>query len=685
MDEKIVAVATLIALVVVGFFAYQYLGAPLAIISVSNVEIYPKTGSVDPKTGEWTGTFWVITGIVNAEESYSFYKFDKAQSQTGDNKIGDKTIVPTAVIEVTLTPGQPYYERALKRAPIKVTPKASEWEFLDRYWVRNGKNIVNPLVVDTWEFSELYWTVCAPFTITVKKTSGQNQFTKTATVIFKETVEATGAVKTKQIVNPYDSKEKLLLTVLGKLGTGYEIALDQVLILANKDYVFRFSDDLKRTITMDARSESYSNYWFGPERVTVGGEMEARPPYATWECNKYPGWDLYTTLITPRTPNTFTDDSYSTPRGQSLSNYLLTKGFSLIPKSQLDIWKQGYEITSDNKLRVYLPRASVSSVISLQISTELADSVVYQPFVGEFRITDVKWESGQAKPSISDKQLVYVTVKQIADITATGTIWTEVSPSGTQVSVTPKTDTITLGKDQTITKPFEVMNLGVSKETGIKITFKVTDSLGNLDDEKYAEATLIVGESTLVVYTTGESPPNSGAIFVNGVQKTRNYGNQYRESLPTGTYTVSFGDVAGFIAPKPQTVQLEKGETETVEGRYEPIGTKTVLKVAVIDYITKQAVSSIVVSVEAEGLSKQTAITGSDGIATFDLKTYVGSVKISTAGTLIYASAEQTVSVQLGENKTVIELQQWWQQYWWVILLIVAVVIIVVVIWWMKK
>jgi len=676
MDEKVAATIALIALIVVGFFAYQYLGAPLAIISVSKVEIYPKTGSVDPKTGEWTGTFWVITGIVNAEESYSFYKFDKAQSQTGDNKIGDKTIVPTAVIEVTLTPGQPYYERALKRTPIKVTPKASEWEFLDRYWIRSGKNIVNPLVVDTWEFSELYWNLYTPFTVTIKKTSGQNQFTKTVSV------NTIGGVETIQVVNPYDSKEKLLITNLGKLGTGYEIALDNILMLGNKDYVFRFSDDLKRTITMDARSESYSYYWFGPYRITMDTEIEARPPFIWVE---YPGWDLSTTLITPRTPNTFTDDPYSTPRGQSLSNYLLTKGFSLIPKSQLDIWKQGYEITSDNKLRVYLPRASVSSLITLQISTELADSVVYQPFVGEFRITDVKWESGETKPKISDKQLVYVTVKQIADITATGTIWTEVSPSGTQVSVTPKTDTITLGKDQTYTFRFEVMNLGVSKETGIKITFKVTDSLGNLDATASAEATLIVGEATLVVYTTGESPPNSGAIFVNGVQKTRNYGNQYRESLPTSTYTVSFGDVTGFITPKSQTVQLEKGETETVEGKYEPTGTKTVLKVSVIDHITKQAVSSIVVSVEAEGLSKQTEITGPDGIATFDLKTYVGSVKISTAGTLIYASAEQTVSVQLGENKTVIELQQWWQQYWWVIFAIVAVIVVVIIMWRLLK
>lgn len=649
--KAVLAVALVIVILIL---TYTKLYVPkLAIMSVSEVKIYPKTGSVDPATGEWSGTFWVITGLVNAEETYSFYKFDEAQSKTGDNKVGDKTIVPKATIEVTLTPGQPYYERALRRTPIKVTPRAADWELLEgKFWYRSGEKIVSPMVVDTWQFSELSWNLYTPFTVTVKKTAGQNQFTQTYT---DNTI---GGVKTFQVVNPYDSKEKLLVTNLGKLGTGYQIALDNVLIVANKDYIFRFSDDLKRTIEVDQRSDSYSYYWYGSQRYTVGTEVEARPPLASWECNNYPGWDLSYMLISPRKPDVFSDDLYSTPKGQSLMNYLLTKGFSLIPKTDIDIWKQGYEITSDNKLKVYLPRASVSSLITMQISTELADSVVYSPIIGEFRITDIKWESGQIKPKISDKQNLYVTVKQIADVTATGTVWTEVSPSTSQVTVTPKTDTITLSKDQTHTFKFEVKNLGVAAETGVKIKFKVTDTYGNVDDENVAECVLVPGEATLVVYTTGETPPNSGTIYVNGVLKTRNYGNQYRESVPVGEYKVSFGDVKGFVAPGPQTVNINVGETKTVVGEYKGAQGKTILSITVkgTDMFFQKPEEATLISdanvTVTYGTQKKAGKTNQNGMVEFDLGTYEGTVEIHVEQSIfsLYSPITEEKTVGTGGN-----------------------------------
>lgn len=74
-----------------------------------------------------------------------------------------------------------------------------------------------------------------------------------------------------------------------------------------------------------------------------------------------------------------------------------------------------------------------------------------------------------------------------------------------------------------------------------------------------------------------DTSPVKGEVFVDGV--SWGVAPQSR-SLNPGTYTVSFGDLAGYTKPPPQTAVVTEGQTTTVIGEYTPIspgqGTLTV-------------------------------------------------------------------------------------------------------------
>jgi len=98
-----------------------------------------------------------------------------------------------------------------------------------------------------------------------------------------------------------------------------------------------------------------------------------------------------------------------TPFGYSLVNYLANeRGHQLFTLDDFDEYNQGIEIVN-NKMRVYLPLSSFNNLVTVWISTELADAVVYQPVPAKGVITAIDWlGSGE----ISDKDIAKVTVKQ---------------------------------------------------------------------------------------------------------------------------------------------------------------------------------------------------------------------------------------------------------------------------------
>jgi hypothetical protein len=389
--------------------------APLA---VSNIYIEP-TGYEDPSTQEWRGSFWIVTAIANTEENFLFYSFNETETSLyGQNKIGDKTIVPTATIKITITPRQPYWEIPLKAKSYMVYPKTygAYFDYLNPWYKFNGPDKIHDVFVPQLNVDVLecdiddVWTLHTPFEIKVEKI-GQNSFTKTIQV---DTVGGTNIIS---IANPADNLEKLLIADLGKISTGYgQPSLTKILII-NKSIAFEKTDDLLKAIdytrAIDRKTltiltqENYAFYWFG------GGNYKSEGKYDVlfWPddgspahyCKKLGG--SYCSLVEdgdfpgscrvdtgfmnkdqhvyPIAADIINNNPSTNPPGLSLVNYLRTK---IAQPLNLDLWRNGWTITADNKLRIYMPTGAASSLITIKISSELADSVVYQPIVANGKV-----------------------------------------------------------------------------------------------------------------------------------------------------------------------------------------------------------------------------------------------------------------------------------------------------------
>ncbi len=137
---------------------------------------------------------------------------------------------------------------------------------------------------------------------------------------------------------------------------------------------------------------------------------------------------------------------------------------------------------------------------------------------------------------------------------------------------------------------------------------------------------------TLKVDTT----PVKGWVYVNGVS----WGTAPKtKELDVGTYTVSFGSVAGYIAPSDQTITLAAGETRTVVGTYTAIPQEeTTLSVG-----TTPIKGEVFVDGASWGLAPQTKSVepGTYTISFGDVEDYT-------------APANQVVTLAEGETKTVI-------------------------------
>ncbi|MBA7581398.1 hypothetical protein ES708_23301 [subsurface metagenome] len=84
---------------------------------------------------------------------------------------------------------------------------------------------------------------------------------------------------------------------------------------------------------------------------------------------------------------------------------------------------------------------------------------------------------------------------------------------------------------------------------------------GIIDDMQQKRVPLYVATGMLKVTTT----PVSGAIYVNGTYIGS--GSKSIE-LDVGNYTVSFGDVSGYVTPSSRTARIYEDQTTTITGVY---------------------------------------------------------------------------------------------------------------------
>jgi hypothetical protein len=137
---------------------------------------------------------------------------------------------------------------------------------------------------------------------------------------------------------------------------------------------------------------------------------------------------------------------------------------------------------------------------------------------------------------------------------------------------------------------------------------------------------------------------SSAQIFVDDVLKGT--GTVTVSGLTYGTHTISFGSVAGYVTPKPQTF-LNYGDDLTFSGKYVPVGVSTYRVTVFVDYYSVMLGRTI--PLEGETVKAYqgdvlvtSAITGSEGVAILVLP--AGTYKVSCT-TLSYGTQSATVTV----------------------------------------
>jgi hypothetical protein len=504
-----------------------------AIISISKVSIDP-TGYEDQSTHEWKGSFWVITATVDTTESYLLFNNSTA-GMFDLNSINNETIVPSSTLKITITPRQPYWEIPLTTQPYRVYPQTYGTHFntLTRNFPSKiSDNYVPELDLTVLEPINPYQcNLYTPFDIKIEKI-GNDSFTQTAHI------DSVGGTDTIVVSNPSDSAEKVMIQDLGKLYTGISTpSLDDMLII-NNSTAFKKSgviDAIKYGVDGTGRrlvDDCYAFYWFGGGNYTVndGGPCLVE----RWDDDHSPNHlyqkqvlgSIYTNCLVADdsfpgsyrgSDANFGLDEYAYPIAASIlqdnPNTNPSPGLSLVSylkqkfnSSFLDLnyLQQGWTITSGNKLRIYAPTASASSLITIKISSELVDSVVYQPIVGCGKCEQAYWDSSKtASCSIKDKDVAILRVKQYSPQSSKITITTSVLPS-IPVSVSPLMDSAIQDPGAVHDFQFEIRNLGTQTKQNGTITFTMKNDLGTVTDTQTLEFELLPTTSTTGIPFEGD-------------------------------------------------------------------------------------------------------------------------------------------------------------------------------------
>jgi len=558
------AVLVIVAVLLMQFYPLSL----LSVFSVSQITLQQQ-GYEDSATHEWKNSYWVIALVTDTFEHYKAvsYTFNNEEAQ-GANTIGEKTLVVNSEIKVTIIPEKPYYERSMQYVTYTVYPKT-----YGAYMNKVSTSIIGKLGEDTavpelkatvLQFTTESWKLYTPFTI---------QLYKNGVLKDEKSVNTLGGTETVTLTA--DSGETLRVQNLGKLGTGLGEPQIGDVIVFDTAHIFKVEGNVLGEIQYDKDTYSYSRYWFGggPYYYAVSGYGSG--PVVRWpdgspahywlwgginepmENSMFPG--VYRADATfdywmkPYAADVFNDKPQGTPipdskgpgtpLGYSLVNYLTNlRGHTLYTLSDFDEYNQGIEI-KDNKMRIYLPLSSVNNVVTVWISTELADAVVYQPVAAKGTITAISWlGSGE----ISDKDVAIVTVRQDGQDGGRITV-TASETTGYPMSVSPQTDAVILDYGGSHTFFFTVKNLGTGTAQSGTLQFTLTNDDGEQTDQKTLGFTLQpqIGDQTLLTVTLYDKD----SVKPSSVLVTVNYGVNSKAGVTSNGYvTFDLGTYKGSVS-----------------------------------------------------------------------------------------------------------------------------------------
>jgi len=511
-----IALIAVIALSTTVLMFFPNLLRPQSLMSVSRVTIDPQ-GYESSTTGEWRGSFWMINMITDFDDQIAGFHLAANEGEPAETYAetitGGKTyaeaytvdgnlLVPTADVMVHVTPQQPYYERPLEIQQgyyiEKTYATKTDYAYTNRR--KDPSNYIERQEFIHYNFGSGSWVLHTPFKVDLYKDGD---------LIASQTIDTVGGTGVYRI--PSTGEEFINILDLGKINTGYgEPQWDDVLYFSD-NHIFVRSPTADNILRYDSGVDydgstgnpgylpsylnSFSTYWFGTCRWYDDSSPAAfkSPGLSIVNDGDFRGWDRTGTYtVSPVAPDVFGDViPYLQSRG--IQKVSMPTGFKYLEK--VDRVEDG---ENKNYLRVFMDYEAYSSLITIKISTELADTIVWQPQVGGFEITSFP-DFGD----IADSRFNTLTVKCIGGA-GTATVRFYKEPNDLPLAITPTMGTPRLETGESYTLDFDVLNLGTPESRDGSITAKVSNSLGEVTDTATATLTLLkkTGASTIVHVTT---------------------------------------------------------------------------------------------------------------------------------------------------------------------------------------
>ena len=541
--EKGKLVALLLICLVALLTIYYYAPRRLTLIAVSKVEIQPQ-GLENPETGEWEGSYWIITAVTDMTDEIGAVKLDNSTEGTIENK----KLVTTSEITIKIDPHRPYWEIPVTWESVKVYPKTYQgWanKGVTSWFGRDEDVYVPAKTLKVYRFARDYWEAHTPFTVYVYKNSK---------LITSKYINTTGGTETVTIENPDDPKEKTVITNLGKIGATYQIPIGKLAFISSLTYAYS-EEVVNQILKYDKTERSFSVYWFGPPKDDEGHWTRWKDlgsPAGLWFDHSLLGFDYVYDIVHASgwedKSDTFT--WRNKPKTASF-NDIISYIENYYSRQNVDLWRQGAEIVG-GKLRVYMPYGAMSSLITIKISSELADTIVWRPPVANLKIVDYTTIG-----DVGDRLNFMVKVKQESTVRSKGRISMEITPPNAPASIIPEYVSPTLDPGEEATFYFTFINLGadqkISGTVNVVCTELVTGAVTDKVSISYSLLPRAEETATLEVYTIDKATGEK----VSGIPTTIKWDTQ--SDLKYTDDGVALWDMNGFTG----TVFISTGETAT--------------------------------------------------------------------------------------------------------------------------
>jgi hypothetical protein len=268
----------------------------------------------------------------------------------------------------------------------------------------------------------------------------------------------------------------------------------------------------------------------------------------------------------PTSPNIYSDREELLPRGLSIVNYLgseveapVTKAKkSALQRINPDIWGNGYSGEIPEGYKVFMPLNARQWLFTMDISTEICDTVVVEQNYVYVKLVKPLSISGQTVPA-NGEVTVTAEVKNFANYAGRATLGI-VPPQNLVYSTTVYGGGETYFEaNETKTVIFRVLNTGLlTQKTGGTFTFQILNTHGDVTDNAtfVLEFAAGLGVSTSIKFTVVDvegDKPISGALVA--VEWGLNFENRQTASTTAGYAEIGLGPYEG-----PVKVSVSKEE-----------------------------------------------------------------------------------------------------------------------------